>query len=1130
MLISEQTYTLPSRKAAPMPQSPGSEGSPSSRNTELHSPLSPLSPGSPIFPDGLFTPLWFNKHQQQVPCLYLAFFDIDSGDSRSQDEQIKSDISALRNALSRSGFKTRFAAVLLGDKSILHAPEFEERLGSIRRATGLDLKTGIFFMPPMSSQGEVTGFVQSTMTALQPTLFEYYRELTKHARRKKAKGGPAAQTSLSSSSWNVRYEIKQGVFAEFRQEMDVAERHYTAAIEELFGSESIFETSPCWSPKWDQTRLICDAMAIRILRCLLWAELNTSAAQSWSNYKSRTRSLMDRRGKGSQDYGWDAWEARWAGIMSELIQRANISSISKPPKQDVDEDSEPMVSVVYAEPEKIPSPVARMMPFTFLHHPGYWLMLCVRGWKSRWDKVSAIPEGDRIPPSQSPASAVVDQLKNYDTYLAFKPYEENPLSGDGKIDYLSRISEIYTEAGDEFEARKQNRMLHRIRVQLAQDLINYGRCPDATDILLQLWRDSTWREEDWLVIFGQLLRLLYQCISQNKSQDSAELMPTLTWELLSLAPVDMPEHSIDLGLCLDDWDVNERISLNFQNKERLSPVSIAFAFSQGEGYVGELIECQLTLEYRTSEASKPIEISQVELQLGSSITVTLRHKPSEQSQRESSLSFNTLELDVQEGGSATTDSDLRLAPSQKRILNFSLTLREAQILEIIQASVCVEAEKFILTHCFTDLAIRTSSRWYAEENGVVGSVLLPRIETTSINVLPKPPKIRILLHGIRKEYYTSERIRLSVELINEEVEAVSAKVVSKILGQNDETLPTKWADGDGSSQESITLEIEPSAANKKILLLQGPSDASAYTLNIDVGYVLISEPNTSLSKSRDMQLTFAAPFEAKFTFNPVLNEVDRWPSYFDPLTEESKDFPEGIAQRWKLGSQVKSLASSNLKLKEVEIRIDNVKGDATCNIISTSPGAEETISPARTKSFISDVLTRKFSLDDRRPTNLDLFLDLTWAYGENVDYATTEIAIPRLAIQQSEPRVLCTVTKEGLFGADAVLQYHLENPSGHFLTFALTMEASEYFAFSGPKYRTFSLGPLSRHRVDYRVMIHSNDDKASSSDVGIWVSPPLQVIDSYYQKTLKVQPAGPGVELDEKREIRVWIDKKTPEE
>jgi hypothetical protein len=93
------------------------------------------------------------------------------------------------------------------------------------------------------------------------------------------------------------------------------------------------------------------------------------------------------------------------------------------------------------------------------------------------------------------------------------------------------------------------------------------------------------------------------------------------------------------------------------------------------------------------------------------------------------------------------------------------------------------------------------------------------------------------------------------------------------------------------------------------------------------------------------------------------------------------------------------------------------------------------------------------------------------------------------------------------------------------------MEATEEFAFSGPKYRTLSLAPLSRHKVEYRLALQDQVEDAGapvSADTaedgkGRWIWPSLQVIDSYYQKTLRVHPGSEGVKFDEKQNIAVFI-------
>ena len=93
------------------------------------------------------------------------------------------------------------------------------------------------------------------------------------------------------------------------------------------------------------------------------------------------------------------------------------------------------------------------------------------------------------------------------------------------------------------------------------------------------------------------------------------------------------------------------------------------------------------------------------------------------------------------------------------------------------------------------------------------------------------------------------------------------------------------------------------------------------------------------------------------------------------------------------------------------------------------------------------------------------------------------------------------------------LDYTLENPSMHFLTFNLTMEASEHFAFSGPKTTVVQLLPISRHTVRYNLL---------ASKRGLWIQPQLTVVDTYFNKTLKVLPTE-NMRSD-KKGLLIWVD------
>lgn len=1061
----------------------------------------------------MFTPFWFSKHQHQVPCLFIAFFDLNATADSAQDEQLKADINAARNALSRSGFRVRFAVILLSDQSILHVPELESRLASIRRATTLDPKNGLFFMPPMSSQNEIATFVQSIMATLQPACVEYYRDLTKHARRKKARGGPppfvhsSVGSTLSTSAWSVRYEIKQGVFAEFRQEMDVAERHYSTAIEELFSSEGgVLETTNSWSPRWDEARLLCDAVALRVIRSQLWTGQTTGAAQSWQNYKLRMHDLVDRRGKGSDTYSFCAWQARWASIMAELIGLADIASLRRSAAADR------VAMQQYASPER---PTERLPPSSLLHHPGYWLRLVAEGIRTRWQKAMVIPEDDRVPPSQSPASAVASRSRNYDVYLVPDPHEE---AGGSVFDHVKEIAMVTARACEEFEARRQVRMSELLKLGVAETLLNSGRYQDAMDALLQLWEASSWRKEDWREPFVKLLQLLYQCCNQTKSQRNAALLPVLTWEQLSIdaGPTDAPDDPQDFLRCLDSWDIDNHVEVQLHDEHRLSPIASSFAFRHGEGHVGEPCDCQLILNYHTTRSKVPIQLSKIEFGLGEK-TILVKHKACDDP---SAAGGPTHVHETQEGILEAT-SDLTLTPSCERTLNITLVLREAQVYSMTRLKAFIETPKFRLMHEYSAEAVRPGTRWSVQGENDVESVLLARLDTKSINVLPKAPKMQIVFHGLRKQYYTDEHVSLGVALKNGEDDDVEAIVEAQVISQaGDVAVTSKWKDQQHDEHIHIVDNLAAAATHTSELLMQGPSEASSFRLTLDLRYTLKSDPTTPLRKAVALELDFVTAFEAKFTFAPRLH-ADPWPSYFDPSGQHATDPSDSVSQNWKLGAQISSLVEEALKIERVELLVLNMHSETSCDIHEPLDDTGHMVHPRNSVTSAFELTTRKASFDDRQPSVLDLSLMVTWSRNGDAEPSQNTIAVPRLTIPASEPRVLCTINHDASDSSSTRVRYHLENPSTHFLTFALTMEASEDFAMSGSKYRTLSLAPLSRHHVEYHLLLHEDIEDGSE---GVWVSPRLQVVDSYYQKTLRVHPGGDGVRVDGPgRDICVWI-------
>lgn len=493
----------------------------------LHSPFSPLSPGSTLYPDGLIDARWLEKHQGLIPSICLCFYSLASDLSLAtlQDNQLKTDINALKNALSRSGYKCRLVAVILSDQAPDSMGGFQERLENIRWGTGLDPKTSLFVLPTRRSEAELEGAVDSILTAVFVQASEYYRELGRRSRKKKGRGvapqptiPPTSGTShtLSLQGWNVRYDFKAGVFAEFRQELDVALRSYDQAYETLLGTD-VMETIPSWSPRFNDGRFVADMLAFRILRCLLWTGQSTTAVRRWQAHRIRMSEFLDRRGKGTQNYGWEAWEARWAEIMADLIEKVQFPEL------------EASSQTLFRSPEKVLS-AERLQPWELLHHAGYWYRIAASHTLDRRKQAHAIPEDSRRPPDLSEVSkSAAKAYSAFDTYMCPEPYEEYPLDGKG-TNHAQQILKYLTAAKTEFQKRQQVRFAAEVALEAAKELETLGEWKQVLELLTPIWRDMSFRREGWLDATESISWTLRRAAAESSHTD---LVVAIDWELMS---------------------------------------------------------------------------------------------------------------------------------------------------------------------------------------------------------------------------------------------------------------------------------------------------------------------------------------------------------------------------------------------------------------------------------------------------------------------------------------------------------------------------------------------------------------------------------------------------------------------
>lgn len=449
------------------------------------------------------------------------------------------------------------------------------------------------------------------------------------------------------------------------------------------------------------------------------------------------------------------------------------------------------------------------------------------------------------------------------------------------------------------------------------------------------------------------------------------------------------------------------------------------------------------------------------------------------------------------------EGNLAIWPGQTKVFWFSSLLREAGDATALSVTFSLNSELFDLDYVQRFETTTHPDVWWS---GDFAKKRLLRPRPSSITILPKPPKVELRLVELQDQYYANENITLQLEVVNGEDADSSISLDVRLLGDVAPPISLKMptatdhGDKDSSSPLGFAVGKIASAASSIVEIHIPPIDLpSTYDLMMKASYHLVSDMETPIYHTASVQLSIINPFEANYDFAPRVHP-DQWPSYFNHEeifnvgATSGNVKAHGLAQKWCLTSRYFSFAADDLIIEDLDIEVLNTNGAITCTTkrISDIPISGIRVSPKSLEEAEFDVFTQKLSLDDRTTATLDVSLAIKWRR-EKGDSAlnTTILAVPRLLVSSSEPRVLASVSYSATVPSMVHFDVILENPSNHFLTFGLNMEPSEKFAFSGSKQATLQLVPLSRRTIRFRLIPFVRGD---------WIGPIRCLIrDKYFQ-------------------------------
>ncbi|CAG8550412.1 7506_t:CDS:10 [Funneliformis caledonium] len=1069
-----------------------------------HSPLSPLTQGSPVYPDGLIPPIWVRKHREILPSVVVGFYELwhrSSSDpiqekeeiipapepqgtaesiEREKDYNLAMEMNERRKSLHERGIK--FSAVILLKTQNMKDQTMEERLGYIRRFSGLDTRNSFFLLTP-SQHGDLQDFVINLQKSLYEHGLNYYREHGKRVKRKRTRlPSPSSTNSMRSSTipqplgvqgWMIRYDYKLATFAEFRQEMEAAINYYELAynlLVDLFAPQSSITAGaiglPIRSKRWGEARILADTINLKICKLNLYIDSPSGALAQLNKHVSTFRNISDTLGIGEDTFEYWAWLSKQYRIFGDVLEIATRSGFVIPDPATISHNT--VSSDFRFSISHNPNTGSGINPTMILQHPGFYYHMAAKYNSFRRKKFLDLEmfmkkeglELQNIPP-------------------------QNILEAERNVDHSTLTIELFTKSYEQFKAQKTGRMTLYLASEIANTYLEAGKYETALKFFERIAK--TYRKENWHTILESILRCSLKCAKELGGWENVlEYLVELLSDQFSMSNLNRAEIHNELMDVLFKANFPELRKVAIDMDEINSFITCRVQFKGDTTFIGAETPFQITVATQAESPPIPLRFSFLRLSFNDSYFNHYLRDKSNDEEDNAKLEWvdckNCSQEEVDgEGLVWVKDVNLKISKGITKVFEGLIEPKESGDIQLQTISFGLLSEKWkVELHCNLKNAKdeRSKRKWVIGEVDSEGEVIKPTYtilngigERTTIKVIQKLAKLDIQAKhsapALLDEHYPIEITIVNLE--QEEVKAfLNAEVVTDAPPNSidsEDFITLNPTTNSSNNLKDIDIGILPAGESVvKMVYVLGKKSNFSRTLHLTVYYASTSSvpsapPPTQgwIEKREDLRIHFVSPFTFSFNISPQSEEFCKGSS-INPLER---------VERYLLVAKITTTSPWEISVYDIDLVMLNQANAQTrieidASSIEIDNDFREQVWKQGNLYHVNYLL--KLTLKDIKQLDIDVgLLVIQWKRKQqspvykDFELSNTEstMRVPQLKRKKTDISATINIPPNPKVGQLFTLRYKIINWTKSEKNIHVTVEVNDSFVFSGYKQTHF---------------------------------------------------------------------------